>query len=365
MVVSFTLNRGFYLGSIFLLSPLICAAQDPDQPTPQTNQAIEPHTIKSNLEYRLAKGDLPQLSFGIEKPKAVQVTEGGEELLQHCLDNPKTWSQDPLMFRLAHTHAATITSCRENGSPSMHAIFRVMPDQTIETWVHFDGHGAQTLGSRMVHLGEFAYHKITFQNNDQDQMYENLQRSSSSTPNEPDQQIPQLTGHERSEMFLTHTLTRVQPYASSAVSAATMQLFTPTYVWGRGMDKYTNHLLASFSQRLVTYGLQSGVAAALHEDLRYKPSLESSTWKRARHALFSTVVLDTPRGKDVAFANIVAAVGSGVVINTYHPGRENFTHPGAWKLAGWNYLGFMEANLWNEFKPDLKHLVRGKILHRQ
>jgi hypothetical protein len=27
-------------------------------------------------------------------------------------------------------------------------------------------------------------------------------------------------------------------------------------------------------------------------------------------------------------------------------------------------LGFAQGNLWNEFKPDIKHLVRRKILHR-
>jgi hypothetical protein len=27
-------------------------------------------------------------------------------------------------------------------------------------------------------------------------------------------------------------------------------------------------------------------------------------------------------------------------------------------------LGFAQGNLWNEFKPDIKHLVRSKLLHR-
>ena len=49
-------------------------------------QELEPRTIKSNLEYRLSKGDLPKLSFGVEKPKNVEVIEGSEELLQDCLE---------------------------------------------------------------------------------------------------------------------------------------------------------------------------------------------------------------------------------------------------------------------------------------
>jgi hypothetical protein len=123
-------------------------------------------------------------------------------------------------------------------------------------------------------------------------------------------------------------------------------------------------MIASFTQRVVTYGLQSGAAAALHEDVRYKPSLSSNVWKRTGHALFSTVVLETPRGNDIAYANIVAAVGSGFVINATHPGRDITNRPGAWNLAALNLVGFAQGNLWTEFKPDIKHLVRHKLLHR-
>jgi hypothetical protein len=328
------------------------------------SQEPEEHTIKSNLEYRLSRGDLPQLSFGVEKAKNVEVIGGAEDLLKSCLSDSTTWSKDPLMFRLAHTHAASIQSCRENSSPSMHVIFRQLPDQPLRAWIHLDGHGAQTSESRMVHFGEFIYHKITLQTNDQDRMFENLQRSfDNSLQTPPDQDAP-LTGRERFTFFTAKTVTKVQPYAASVVSSAFAQMFYPSDVWGRGTDGFTNHLVGSFTQRLVTYGLQSGAAAALHEDLRYKPSLSSNILKRSGHALFSTLVIETPRGNDFAYANIVAAVGSGVVINTYRPGQENFTHSGAWKLAGFNLLGFAQGNLWNEFKPDLKHLVRSKILHR-
>ena len=55
-------------------------------------QELEQHTIKSNLEYRLSRGDLPELTFGVEKPKNVEVIEGAEELLQECLNDPVTWS---------------------------------------------------------------------------------------------------------------------------------------------------------------------------------------------------------------------------------------------------------------------------------
>ena len=323
-----------------------------------------PHTIKSNIEYRLSRGDLPQLSFGKEKRKYVEVVGGGEELLKSCLSDTMTWSKDPLVFRLAHTHATEIQSCRENSSPSMHAVFLKTPNKPLRTWVHLDGHGAQTSESRVEHLGEFMYHKVTFRTNDQDRMFENLERSfSSSLQTPPDSETP-LTGHERFTLFASKTLTRAQPYASSVISSV-FQLVSPSDVWGRGVDGFTNHLTASFTQRVVTYGLQSGAAAALHEDVRYRPSTSSNVWKRTAHALTSTVILETPRGNDIAFANIVAAVGSGIAIDTYHPGREIADRPGAWNLAALNLLGFAQGNLWTEFKPDIKHLVRHKLLHKE
>jgi hypothetical protein len=178
-----------------------------------------------------------------------------------------------------------------------------------------------------------------------------------------DQAIP-LAGSDRLTLFTDKTVTQVQPYAASVVSPAFFQLFSPSSVWGHGTDRFTNHLVASFTQRLATYGIQAGAAAALHEDLRYKPSLSSNVWRRSGHALLSTFVLETPRGKDIAIANILAAVGSGVIINASLPGREDSNHPGTLSFAGRDLLGFAEGNLWNEFKPDIKHFLRSSLLHR-
>ena len=246
----------------------------------------------------------------------------------------------------------------------MHAIFRRVPGEPLKLWLHLDGHGSQGSESRLLHLGEFAYHKITFQNNDQNRMFENLQRSfSSSAPLTVDSVAP-LTNGERFTLFTDKTLTRVQPYAASAFSSAAVLLLDPSPVWGRGADRFTNHFVASFTQRLVTYGVQSGAAAILHEDLRYKPSHSRNGWTRSKHALMSTLILETPHGNDIAIANIVAAVSSGIVMDAFHPGREDVAHPGALQFTGWSLSGIAAGNLLNEFKPDLRHLIKSKILHR-
>jgi hypothetical protein len=235
----------------------------------------------------------------------------------------------------------------------MHAIFRQVPNEPLQAWIHLDGHGSQTSGSRMAHLGEFLYHQVTFQNNDQQRMFENLQRSFSSSLETSPDPATRLTERTRLTLFTDKTLTQVQPYAASMVSSAVLELFSPSRVWGQGTDLFTNPLVASFTQRLVTYGIQSGAAAALHEDLRYRPSNSRNIWKRSGHALFSTITWETPRGNDIALANIVAAVGSAEVINITHPGRENPDRQGTWSLAGENLLGFAEGNLGASLNPTL------------
>ena len=71
--------------SLGLLSGVTGLAQEQVQEqvqeeAPAQEQVHEPeqHTITSNLEYRLSRGDLPQLSFGVEKPKNVEVIGGAK-----------------------------------------------------------------------------------------------------------------------------------------------------------------------------------------------------------------------------------------------------------------------------------------------
>lgn len=322
--------------------------------------------LEENLKLRWSKGDLPPVVFGVEHKKYVEIVSGGEALLKQCLANKDLWTQDSLFFRLAHAHATRIISCRENHSPSTHVVFEFAgdTDELQKTCAHLDGRGAQTLTSRIEHLGEFTFQKVTFQGNDQSRMNDNLAWSLYEPIRIAPEQLTPLTNRDRFSLFSAKTLTKTQPYVSSAMAAAFSQFFSPNNIWGRGSEKFGNRFEASFVQRFVTYGMQSSFAAALHEDLRYRPSTETGVLKRMRYAVARTFVLQTSRGNDVAFANLAAALSSGLIINVAHPGRENFSHPGAWKLSGVNFLGFVESNLWSEFKPDIKFLVRSKILHR-
>ncbi len=139
------------------------------------------------------------------------MTGGSEELLQSCLNDPVTWSQDPLIFRLAHAHSASIQSCRENRSPSLHVVFLKVGDEPLQAlgriWMDM---GRKLRKSRIAHLGEFLYHKVTFQNNDQERMFENLERSFSSPLGISPDPIP-LTLRDRLTLFTDKTVSSEVP----------------------------------------------------------------------------------------------------------------------------------------------------------
>ena len=63
-----------------------------------------------------------------------------------------------------------------------------------------------------------------------------------------------FTVRDRLTLFSDKTVTGVQPYAATLVSSAALLFISSTRIWGRGTDGYTNHLVASFTRRLVTYG---------------------------------------------------------------------------------------------------------------
>lgn len=170
-----------------------------------------------------------------------------------------------------HLYSTSSTACVCGAQLQSHHSFS--PPSITSTYFAFsipNQSGGRSSGSRMVHLGEFLYHKITFQNNNQDRMFENLQRSFSSGPGTSAEPVVSLTGRDRLTLFTDKALTQLQPYAASAA-----------------------------------------------------------------------------RGNDVAIANVV------------------FNHPGTCNLMVGNLWGFAQGNLWNEFKPDIKHLLRSRFLLMQ
>jgi len=199
-----------------------CSPASPSGLRPWQKTRNKQWTRTLSVESRIPAlpGDLPKLSFGIEKPKNVEVIGGGEELLKSCLTDSSTWSKDPLMFRLAHTHATEIQSCRENSSPSMHVIFRKRPDEPLQTWIHLDGHGSQTSGSRVAHFRRVRLPQDHASDQRQDRMFENLQRQFSSSL--------QATSRSGNSVYRPRTIhavhlqnsNPVQPYATSVISSA-------------------------------------------------------------------------------------------------------------------------------------------------
>ncbi len=132
------------------------------------------HTLVTNLQYRLTQGDLGDLVPGaFNHTRTLRIAEGGEALLDECRDHSLTWAQDRMLFRLAHRHAATSTSCREYASPSMHVVSVPLADGTRETRIHFDLHGPH---NPMGHFGEVVRNRLTFGRTSEYEVYRGLMK---------------------------------------------------------------------------------------------------------------------------------------------------------------------------------------------
>src|SRR5437588_5842621 len=66
------------------------------------------HNLVTNLQYRLKQGDLGDVAPApFENSRTLRIEEGGELLIQDCLDHPTKRTRDRTLFRLAHRHAAS------------------------------------------------------------------------------------------------------------------------------------------------------------------------------------------------------------------------------------------------------------------
>src|SRR5690242_133149 len=104
----------------------------------------EPQSLVSNLQYRLTWGDLGEIVPAPFKSfRGLRISNGGDALLQQCMQNPDKWSKDPLLYRFGHHGPFSTIGCRERTSPSVHVVFYARPDGSREAWIHFDLYGPQ------------------------------------------------------------------------------------------------------------------------------------------------------------------------------------------------------------------------------
>lgn len=319
----------------------------------------EPSTIASNLEYRLAWGDLGSPGTVVLAPpesrRAVRLTHGGEELLQLCANNPGRWQKDPLLFRFGHSHPGSTIGCRERTSPSVHVVFYRRPGDSREAWVHFDLHGPNNV---IAHIGEVARNRMTFGRTSQHEVFRGLVRTN---PDGSDL-VPRPKYHftAQGRQYL-HKAFGYNAAGMAVASAAGSTALGKTTGWGLGGVTYQDRVYTNLARNAVAQSIEFGTAAFLQQDQGFASSTESGFGRRARSALYRSFFVRGRHGDELAFPRIAAALATPHVMAPWHPAGQ--AAPDPWVQSALMLSRSIARSYWAEFKPDIKRATK-KLISR-
>ena len=130
--------------------------------------------------------------------------------------------------------------------------------------------------------------------------------------------------------------------------------------WGRSWSGFGKRYIAREVDVALSNSLEAGVGALWGEEPRYIPSRRHGIWPRARYAM-KTVLLTQRRDGHLApaWGRYVGNTVNNVIENAWLP--PSITTPGAtaWRCAQ-GFLGRLSGNLFDEFWPDVRRLVRNR-----
>lgn len=313
--------------------------------------AQTPHySLLDNLNEKLSGQNLAgSIVFGTPTKKHVPIISGAEFLLDYLESDPQ-YKRDPIWGRLAHTHPTSTIAYREEGNPSTHVVFLRLPDGTLKADMHLDGNGPQKV---FPHLDEFLFHKLTFQDNNQDRMNANLKRSVVRDAANPEDLF--MSRRERTLLFVHQTL-GLQPVVS-AFGNATFRHYAHDFLWKTEprYEPVLNRFEGSLFHNTLKNSIEFGVANWRQEDTRYRPSGERGAGARVRYALIHAYFVPTPTGTEFAYARFAGIVGTTAVIDAWHPWRKYSYQPNHYRQAAFGLaLDPIAKSMWAEFGPDIK-----------
>jgi hypothetical protein len=166
-----------------------------------------------------------------------------------------------------------------------------------------------------------------------------------------------MTRTERLRQYLTG-LVDPESILRVAASSGIRQAENSPKEWGGGAEAYGERFGEAFAQHVIRRTLQSGTAAALHEDNRYFASGETGFFRRAKYAIASTFLARHDNGdRYLSISRLGGAAGSSFISRLWQPRSTNSAGDGAvgFGIAMGTDAGF---NVLREFWPDLKRHFR-------
>jgi len=307
------------------------------------------YSLLDNLNEKLTQEGLSdQVVLGHPEKKHVAIVEGGEFLLQYLETQPQ-FRKDHIWSRLAHSHPFSTVAFREEDNPSTHVVFLRRSDGSLKADIHLDGNGPQKL---FPHLDEFIFHKLTFQDNDQDRMHANLNRAILRQASKPKE--PFITRRERTLQYV-HATFGLQPI-TAAIANGMFRHYAHQFIWKteRRYEPVVNRIEGTLIRYTMRNTIEFGVANWRQEDTRFRASGAQGFGNRLRAAVVNTFVVPTATGREFAYGRFAGIVGTSAIIDAWHPWKAFPYHPNYGRQAT---LGLavdpLARSIWAEFGPDI------------
>jgi hypothetical protein len=147
----------------------------------------------------------------------------------------------------------------------------------------------------------------------------------------------------------------------AGVSTAIQHVRNVPHEWGSGASGLGKRFASAFGHHLVKATVQTGVAKAFHEDLKYYPSEQQGFGHRLGHALVSTVyVRKTNReGQTISSAKISGNVAGGFISRLWQPASLHTVASG-FASTGISFGVDAGLNVAREFWPRRRRQDRAK-----
>lgn len=167
---------------------------------------------------------------------------------------------------------------------------------------------------------------------------------------------PEFAPMTRSERFSYYLRGLVDGEAvlRAAASAGIRQAMNSPKEWGGGAEAYGERVGNGFAEHIINRTVQSGMAAALHEDNRYFVSGQTGFFRRTKYAIKSTLLARHDNGNQYfSFSRIGGAASAGFISRLWQPRSTNSAGDGA-ESFGITMASDVGFNVFREFWPDLK-----------
>ena len=159
-----------------------------------------------------------------------------------------------------------------------------------------------------------------------------------------------LTASERLRLYVTRTFGPGAIAKAAAIGVITQWSDKPKE-WEGGAQAYAERFGNSLAQHVIRRTIESGAAAALHEDNRYVRSTEIGFWKRSKHAVASVFIAKNDAGAEhFAYSRFGGAVGASFISRAWQPHSTNTSGDAAVNF-GIAIAADMGWNVVKEFRP--------------